>query len=102
MRRYAWGVAVLALAAGGCGGRSIYRNVGTGRAEGDPAVTRTSVEAEAEPAARGRFEPEAESSGGLIDANAAFGPRFSRGAVPDAEMLRNQSDAGYRDGAVPY
>jgi hypothetical protein len=103
MRRIVLGLALgaVAVAASGCGGRSIYRNVGDGRPALDPAVEPASATAGDAPAGRERFEP-GPAPGGLIDANAAFGPRFSRGAVSDAEMLRNNADAGYRDGMVPY
>lgn len=100
MRRIALGCVVLAAAVAGCGGRSIYRNVGVGQPGTDPQLTRTSVESRERLA--GSSATSANSAGGMIDANEALGPRFARGAVPDSEMLRTQSEAGYRDPTVPY
>jgi hypothetical protein len=88
MRRIAVGIVLVVVGmASGCGsGRSIYRDVGMVPPPADPAVGRASVELD-----RGGLDP-----------NAAMSPRFSRAAVPDAVMLRDQAEAGFRDPSVPY
>ena len=86
MRRNALGLNLVltfagsALLAQGCGMSRPYRNIGVGRP--DPSVRRASVE-----------------SGG--ETSDARGARFSRDAVPDSVMLRDQIDTGYRDTPAP-
>lgn len=79
MRRNALAALVFAATfATGCGPTVPYRNVGVGRS--DPAVV---------PAATGG------------DASEVSVPRFSRDAVPDSVMLREQANAGYNDSPGP-
>jgi len=89
MRRIAPLALGLTLAtAFGCGASRPYRNVGVGRAGYDPAVV------------QGSYQPEGAEP--LDEAQPATGSRFSREAVGDAEMLRNQRLNSVNDSPVPY
>lgn len=77
MRRNAWRLLAIAVGfAAGCGQTFPHRDAGIGG--WDPAVIPAGGDFSEEPV-----------------------PRFSRGAVPDSVMLREQANAGYQDSPGP-
>jgi hypothetical protein len=87
MRRIAWGtLALIAGALAGCG----TINSGSGMTHQIPGV----------PARQGGASTSM-SAATSDDFAVSAGSRFSREAVPDSVMLRDQIGSGYRDSTVP-
>jgi hypothetical protein len=90
-RRIVLGAAALATWAGGCTTTDPARTTST------PTIRRPSGRAP-------RVGMGARTSAPMPTAPPAavnLRPRFSRAAVPDAVMLRDQAEAGYREGPSP-